>query len=591
MDHTSDHTSDHTPTNEFMSNADVAQVFERMADLLDIEGANTFRVRAYRRAAQVLESLPQAVAEMVKKHEPLDELPGIGSDLAGKIEEVLKTGHLRALEEAEQRTPPELTELLKVGSLGPKRVHALQSELGVTGLDELIKAAREHRIRELTGFGVKTEEKILKEALKLASSTENKRVRRDRVEGLAEGLTRFLKEGKGVKEVVVAGSYRRKRETVGDLDVLITASPQSDVMDRFVKHPEVRDVLSHGSTRSTVIMKNGLQVDVRAVEEDSYGAALYYFTGSKEHVIAVRTLAQQAGLKINEYGVFRDDERIAGRTEKEVFATVGLPYIDPELRENKGEIEAAKHGRLPRLVAVADLKGDLHAHTTASDGRNSLEDMVATAQRLGYQYLAITEHSQSLKVAHGLDEDRLARRLDEIDRFNESLNGFRVLKGAEVDILENGELDYPPSLLKRLDLAVCSVHSHFDLSREKQTERLLRALENPYCDILGHPTGRQLGFREPYDVDLERVLQKAHDAGCAVEVDSQPERLDLNDTGCRLAKDLGVKVVIDSDAHGTEGLARIRFGVDQARRGWIEPEDVLNTKPLDEFLRSLRRHH
>jgi DNA polymerase (family 10) len=388
---------------------------------------------------------------------------------------------------------------------------------------------------------------------------------------------------------VIAGSFRRMRETVGDLDVLATAQPSAMVMERFVHYEEIGRVLSHGDTRGSVVLKCGLQVDLRVVAPESYGAALHYFTGSKSHNIAIRRLAQARGLKVNEYGVFRGARRIAGDTELSVYACVDLPYIEPELREDGGEIEAARTGRLPKLLELADLKGDLHAHSRASDGHDSIREMALAAQAHGLSYLAITEHSRRLTVAHGLDPVRLARQIDEIDLLNRELSGITVLKGTEVDILEDGSLDLPDSILSRLDVVIAAVHSKFNLSRARQTDRILRAMENPHVSMLAHPTGRLIEQRDPYDVDMPRIIRKARASGCHLELNAHPERLDLLDTHCRVAKEEGVLVSVNSDAHSVHEFDNLRYGVGQARRGWLEKEDVLNTRTLAQVRKLLKR--
>jgi DNA polymerase (family 10) len=389
--------------------------------------------------------------------------------------------------------------------------------------------------------------------------------------------------------VTVAGSYRRRRETVGDLDILVTAAKGAPVIARFVGYEDVAEVISRGTTRSTVVLRNGLQVDLRVVPKVSYGAALHYFTGSKAHNIAVRRMGVARGLKINEYGVSKGEKRIAGRSEKEVYAEVGLPYIEPELRENQGEIEAALKKRLPRLVSLEDIRGDLHTHSTASDGHASIEAMAMAAQARGHAYFAVSDHSRRVTIAHGLDARRLARQIGQIDWLNDELKGIRVLKSSEVDILEDGTLDLPDAILAQLDLTVCAVHSKFDLPRDRQTERIIQAMDNPNFNILAHPTGRLLGQRPAYDVDMERLMQAAKERNCILEVNAQPERLDLTDTHCRLAKEIGVKVAISTDAHSTRDLDLLRFGIAQARRGWLEPDDVINTRPWPEVAALLRR--
>ncbi|HHS83995.1 MAG TPA: PHP domain-containing protein, partial [Gammaproteobacteria bacterium] len=405
----------------------------------------------------------------------------------------------------------------------------------------------------------------------------------------AEPLVAYLRSVPGVNRVVIAGSYRRARETVGDLDILVTAEADSSVMQRFSGYDEVAEIVSQGPTRATVILRCGLQVDLRRVGEENYGAALHYFTGNKSHNIAIRTLARQRRLKINEYGVFRGKQRLAGATEASVFESVGLPWIPPELRENRGEIEAARQGLLPELVELADLKGDLHAHSRATDGHNTLEEMAQAARLRGFEYLAITEHSRRLTVAHGLTPERLLKQMEEIDRLNEQLKGITLLKGIEVDILEDGRLDLPDPILGRLDLVVAAVHSKFNLSRRRQTERILRAMDHPHFTLLAHPSGRLIQQREPYDVDMLRIIRHARQRGCFLELNAHPERLDLLDSHCRLARDEGVLIAIDSDAHSTLDFDNLKYGVGQGRRGWLEKRDVLNTRPLKALRKLLRR--
>jgi len=442
-------------------------------------------------------------------------------------------------------------------------------------------------VRALPGFSVKTEEQILHEIERRAER--QKRHIRAAAEQFAEPLLDHLKAVKGVRHAIIAGSYRRRRETVGDIDILITCARGAPVIDRFVAYEDVEDIVSQGTTRSTVVLKGGLQVDLRVVPDASYGAALYYFTGSKAHNIAVRSIAVRKGLKVNEYGVYRNDRRIAGRTEEEVFDAVGIPYIPPELRENLGEIEAARKGKLPALVAVKDIRGDLHVHSKASDGKNTIREMAEAAKARGYAYLAIADHTQHTRIAHGLDPKRVREQIAEIDKLNAKLHGITVLKSAEVDILEDGTLDLPDDILKELNLTVCAVHSGLGLSSAKQTERIIRAMDNPYFNILAHPTGRLIGERDAYAVDLEKVMEAAKQRGCFLEVNAQPVRLDLDDTHCRQAKEMGVKLAISTDAHSTHNIALMRFGVDQARRGWIEAADVLNTRSWQELAKLLRR--
>ena len=562
-------------------NADIASVFGEIADLLDISGDNPFRIRAYRNAARTVLDLSRELQQMVEQGEDVTALPGIGKDLAKKIEDIVRTGTTPTLDKLRKEVPAGIVELLRLPSLGPKRVKILWKALKIESVHELEVAAREGRVRELEGFGEKTEQQIL-DAIQIHAD-QGRRFLRAAVAPYAEALRQFLEDVPGVKRVELAGSYRRAKETVGDVDVLVVAGAKSAVVEQFVAYDEVKEVLAKGDTKSSVVLRSGLQVDLRVVARESFGAALHYFTGSKAHNIAIRKMGQQRGLKVNEYGVFRGEEYVAGATEKDVYKAVDLPFIPPELRENMGEIRAAQEGGLPKLVEIDDIRGDLHMHTLASDGQNTIGELVDTARRRGYEYIAITEHSKRLAMAGGLDEKRVLEQVAEIDAFNAEHGDFRVLKGIEVDILEDGQLDLPDSVLKELDLGVGSVHSLFKLSGEKQTARILRAMENPYFTMLGHPTGRLLLEREPYDVDVGRVIQQARECGCYIELNSHPLRLDLSDAFCRLAREEGVLVSINTDAHGTMDLDYIRYGVGQARRGWLEKKNVLNTRTLKQL--------
>jgi len=569
-----------------VQNAEIADIFEQLADLLEIEGANAFRIRAYRNAAQFIRGHGRSLAERVEQGEDLSRLPGIGQDLAGKVATICETGQLPLLEQVRRRVPAGLVAMTRIEGLGPKRARALYEALGIRSLEDLARAARSGRIRELKGFGPRTEQMIAKRAAH-AATVEHRLTLAD-AEAIAEPLIEYFRGVEGVKQVEVAGSFRRRRETVGDLDVLVTAARGSGVMDRLVRYDEVADVQAQGSTRATLKLRNGLQVDVRVVPARTFGAALHYFTGSKAHNVAIRKLAMKRGLKLSEYGVFRGDERVGGRTEQQVFKSVGLPYIPPELREDRGEIEAARRKRLPKLIEADDLRGDLHCHSRATDGRDSIRAMAEAAEALGYQYLSINDHSRHVSVAHGLDRRRLLAQVRAIDKLNAKLRRLTVLKSIEADILDDGSLDLPDEVLKELDFTVCAIHYGFNRSRAKQTERILRAMDNRHFSILAHPTGRLINAREPYDIDLERVLEGARERGRVVELNAQPQRLDLDDRGCRLAKEIGVRVAISTDAHRAEDLRLIRRGVDQARRGWLEPADVVNTRPLKPLLRLLR---
>ena len=569
-----------------VQNAEIADQFEHLADLLELDGANPFRVRAYRNAARFIRGHGRSLAELVEEGADLAELPGIGTDLAGRIATLVRTGRLPLLEQLAARVPAPLVAMTRVPGVGPKRARALYRALRVRSLEDLARAARSGRIRELPGFGVRTEQLIAEGAARV--TTAERRLRLADAEPIARGLVDYLRGLDGVREVEVAGSFRRRRETVGDLDVLVTVARGAKPMERIARYEDVVAVEAQGETRAALRLRNGLAVDVRVVPAAAFGAALHYFTGSRAHNIAVRRLAQARGLKLNEYGLFRGERRVGGRTETEVFAAVGLPWIPPELREDRGELEAARRSRLPRLVAVEDLRGDLHGHSRATDGRDTIEAMARAAAGRGYEYLSINDHSRHVTVAHGLDRGRLLAQVRAIDRLNAKLDGIVVLKSVEVDILEDGRLDLPGDVLKELDFTVCAVHYGFGYGRAKQTARLLRAMDDPHFSILAHPSGRLIGAREPIALDLERVLEGARERGRILEVNAQPDRLDLDDRACRLAKEIGVKVAISTDAHRAEDLGLMRFGVDQARRGWLEPADVVNTRPLS-ALRSLLR--
>jgi DNA polymerase (family X) len=564
-------------------NVDVAQIFDEIADLIEINGDNPFRIRAYRNGARILNALSTSVQTMVEQHKDLKQLPGIGPDLAARITEIVTTGTCALREQLRQTLPPAIAELLKVPGMGPKRIQALYLNLDIQTLEQLYAAALDGRIRNVPGFGERVEQRILEAVRSKLSKT--KRFQIAAVAPVVERFSHYLKSLKDVKKVEIAGSFRRMQETVGDLDILVSSPRPKRVAQQFVGYEEVDQVLAHGSTRASVMLRQGMQVDLRIVAEGSFGAALHYFTGSKGHNIALRKLAQERDLKMNEYGIFSGDQRIAGETEESVFNALGLTYIEPELRENRGEIEAAQHGRLPALLTLSDLQGDLHAHTTATDGHNSLREMALAAQRFGLHYLGITEHSQSLAVAHGLNAGRLSQQIDEIDQLNNELDDFTLLKGIEVDILEDGQLDLPDRILQKLDYVIGAVHAKFDLPRERQTERILRAMDHRCFTLLAHPSGRLIDQREPYDVDIERIIRHAKQRGCFLELDAQPSRLDLTDVYCRMAKDEGVLISIDSDAHNMFDFNNLRFGIGQARRGWLEREDVLNTRPVDQLKR------
>ena len=558
-------------------------MFDQAAELLEIGGENQFRVRAYRRAARVIEGLPKAVGGLLKAGGDLSELPGIGKDLAGKIADIVETGHFGLLDTLKRKLPGELGDMAALPGLGPKRIRLIYDKLKVRTLDDLRRAIKTGRLRELRGFGPGIEEKLLSA---LEKPQPARRFKLSVAEAEAEALVAFLR---GSGRVVVAGSYRRRRDTVGDLDVLVTAKNGAAVGNRLVEYENVAQVAAHGPTRTTVMLRSGLQVDVRAVPEESYGAALLYFTGSKAHNIALRGLANQHGWKLNEYGLFSGKRRIAGATEEDVYEKLGLAFIAPELREDRGEVAASEAGKLPRLVKLADIRGDLHVHSDWTDGTVTIAEMAGAAQARGYEYIALTDHSRRVAMTHGLDPTHLARQIREIDRLNAKFKNFTILKGIEVDILRDGSLDLPDASLAKLDVVVAAVHSHFDLPRKAQTDRVVRALENGRVSILAHPTGRLIGEREPYDIDMDLVISTARKVGCYLEINAEPDRLDLNDLHAHAAKLAGVKLAVSTDAHSIDAFQCMRFGIDQARRAWLTANDVLNTRSLPELRKLLKR--
>jgi DNA polymerase (family X) len=568
-------------------NFEIARVLEEIGDLLQIQGGNPFRVRAYQNAARLVRDRSEPITDWIRDERPLTELPGIGPDLAEKIATIARTGDLPLLKELQTKVPKGLRELLSIPNLGPKRALALFQTLGVRSRDDLLHAAREGKLRKLPGFGPKSEEKILRGIETLATTA--RRLPIPEATPYAEGLRARLAALPGVSQVEIAGSFRRFRDTVGDLDVLVTTRHPKKVMESLATFGAVEEVLLSGPTKTSVRLKNGLQVDLRAVPSSSYGAALLYFTGSKDHGIALRRLALKKGLKINEYGLWRGKTRVAGKTEREIYEALGLVWIPPELREARGEIELAQRDQLPKLVELSDLKGDLHSHTTATDGRGTLEEMAQAAKKRGYSYLAITDHSKRVTVAGGLNGAELRKHWKEIDRLNAKLSGIQLLRGVELDILEDGTLDLPDRVLAEADWVIASVHYGQRQSKEEITRRVLKAIRSPYVSAIAHPTGRLIGKREPYEIDFDTILQAAADYGCALEANGQPMRLDLNDSLLYEARERGVSIVIDSDAHTPEELSFTRFSLSQARRAGFEADQVWNTLPLRSFLKAAKR--
>lgn len=571
-----------------MENPEVAQIFDEVADLLELQGDNPFRIRAYRRAAVTVRDLAEPLAKVIAKcPERLTELPGIAADLAGKITTIVKTGDLPLRQELCKKVPVGLRQLMTIPGCGPKRVMILHKKLKVNSVEDLRQAAARHAIRELKGFGTKTEENIVKALAAL--TTASRRMYFCDAQAYAEALVQHLRACAGVGQIEVAGSYRRRKETVGDLDILVTGKNSNDVMDRLAEFEGVAEVLARGKTKCTVRLRNGLQLDLRAVPEPAYGAALVYFTGSKQHNILIRRLGQQHGLKINEYGVFRGKRRVAGRTEEEVYRAVGLPWIPPELREARNEIELARDGKLPKLLTLEDVCGDLHMHTTATDGRSTIEEMIRAAKARSYKYIAITDHSKRVTMAKGLDGARLRRHWKAIEKASSAVRGMTVLRGVEVDILENGKLDLPDSVLTEADWVVASIHYGQNQSEKQITQRIVNAIRSRHVDAIGHPTGRLIGKRKPYAVNIDEVLKAAADYGCMLELNCQPSRLDLNEITLAAAKEHGIPIVLGTDAHSTDELRFMEYGVYQARRAGLEAADAANTRSLAQFRRMLKR--
>lgn len=564
-----------------------------MSVLLEIQGGmNPFRIRAYQNAVHTVEEHATPLRAMVDEGADLTELPAIGSEMASHIIELVTTGRLSRLEDLADEIPRSLVDLTRLPGVGPRKVRKLWDELGITTIDELEVAAEVGKVAVLDGFGAKSQEKILA-GIKRHRARQG-RFRLDEVDELIRPLLKWLREDEAVEHVEVAGSYRRRKETVGDVDILAISSTPQAVMERFVSYPQVRQVDMAGDTRATVLLASKLQVDLRVLAEQDAGAALVYFTGSKEHNIVLRKRALECGLSVNEYGVHRTTgrelgERVAGRTEEDVYASVELPWIPPELRENRGEIAAAEKGELPDLITLDDMRGDLQMHSDWSDGKNTIEEMLEACAAHGYEYFALTDHSQALAMTGGMDAEKLARQLDEIDEIAARHPEIRFLRSMEVDVLADGSLDMDDEMLGRLDLVVISVHSRFDLPSAKQTQRLIRAIEHPASDIVGHPTGRIIGRRDPMEFDLADVLDCAAENHVAFECNAHPSRLDLRDTHMMEARKRGVPIVISTDAHRAEGLDLMSYGVEQARRAWLTRADVLNAGPIDALLKSLGR--
>jgi len=565
-----------------MKNKELADLFEKMADILEFKGENPFKISAYRKASRIIGDLTQDIEEIAEQGE-LKNIPGIGEGMAQKVVEYLKTGKISKFEEVKKGVPDELIAIMDIPGMGPKTLALIHKGRGINNLSQLEKAVEDSSLTDLPGMGEKKIENIKRGILLLRQS--QGRMNLGVAFPVAKRIVETLRQKTGSKKIEWAGSLRRMKENIGDIDILATGANKEKIVQTFTHLPKVKEVLASGETKASVIVEGGTQIDLRVVEEDSYGAALQYFTGSKGHNIHLRGIAKAKGIKINEYGVFKGKKKIAGKDEKDVYRSLGVDWIEPELREDRGEIEAAQNGRLPKLVQESEIKGDLHVHSKWSDGTSSIEEIARAALKKSYQYVAICDHSKSLKIAHGLDESRLMEQIEEIDRINEKLKGFQILKGTEVDILIDGKLDFPEKILEKLDIVVAAVHSGFKQDKVKMTKRIIRALENPYIHILAHPSGRLLGARDPYEVEIEEVMEAAKKYGKALEINAYFERLDLDDVHCRKAKEMGIRVGIGTDAHHLDQMWMMSLGVAVAKRGWLETKDILNTFSLKEILK------
>ncbi|HZK12455.1 MAG TPA: DNA polymerase/3'-5' exonuclease PolX [Atribacterota bacterium] len=571
-----------------LKNLELSRMFDQIARMLKIKGENPFKIRAYEKITLVLENLPIDI-ETIYQQGRLNNIPGVGEGIAKKIEEFLTTGKLEYYEKLKETIPSGVIELLDISEVGPKTAKLLYEELGVDNIEKLEKALRQHQIKDLTGMGEKSETNILR-GIELYKRRKE-RVLLGTALPLAEEIVENLRQLKETDKINFAGSLRRKKETIGDIDILVTSQKPEKIMKTFTSLPQVREILVEGPTKSSVITKDDIHIDVRVVEPISFGAALQYFTGSKAHNIKLRELAIKRGLKINEYGVFDAEtgQRITGKKEEEVYRILDLPFIPPELREDRGEIKAAQENKLPELIEYSQIKGDLHMHTKWSDGAHTIRQMAEAAKNRGYKYIAITDHSQSLKFAGGLTEERLREQIELIQKLNQELDDFTILSGIEVDIKSDGSLDFSDEILSKLDVVIAAIHSGFKQESKIITGRLVGAMQNRFVNVIAHPTGRLIGYREPYQVDIDKIMDIAAKTGTILEINAYPERLDLNDVYCRMAKDRGVLLAIETDAHSIDGLEFMNLGVDVARRGWLEEKDIVNTLPLNELLRRLKR--
>lgn len=574
-----------------MKNQEIANIFYEIADFLEMEGVQ-FKPYAYQKAALTLETMEKDVGEIYKKGGigALEEIPGVGKSMAEKIEEYLKTGKIKYYQDLKKKTPIKMEELTAVEGLGPKKVKVLYQKLGIRNLKDLEKAVRAHKIASLFGFGEKTEKNIL-EGIAFLKRSKGRFLLGEILPTVKEVYEK-LKNLKGVEEVSLAGSVRRMKETIGDVDFLVISKNPKKVMDFFTSLSGIIKIWGKGTTKSSVRIKEGFDMDIRVVLNRSYGSALQYFTGSKEHNIAVRKIAMDKGLKLSEYGLFQESKMITGKTEEEIYRALGMQWIPPEIRENQGEIEMALEGKLPKLIDYKDIKGDLHCHSDWDGGANSIKEITEAAIKIGYQYIGIADHTKFLRIEHGLDEKKLAEQRKEIEKINKmfhaSCSMFHVLHGCEANILNDGLIDIKDEALAKLDYVIAGIHSNFKMPKEKMTERIIKAMKNPNVDIISHPTGRILKKRDEYQIDFDKILRAAKETGTILEINSFPERLDLNDQNIRWAKEAGVKMVINTDAHHKDQLRFIEFGIAQARRGWAEKKDIINTQPLKKLLKFLK---
>jgi DNA polymerase (family 10) len=573
-----------------MKNTAIAKVFQDMADLLELKSENVFKIRAYQRAARTIEHLPKEIEIMLQEGEDLQTIPGVGEAIAKKTIELVSTGKLHVYEELKSEFPEGITKLLEIPGIGPKTANRLSTELGIKSVDDLEEAIKDGRVAGLLRLGDKTADNILQQIQALRRK--DQRIPIGEALPVVDEILGALRLLPGVKNLTAAGSLRRFRETVGDIDLMGTADNPEEVINAFVNLPQIREMLAKGPTKASVILPGGLQADLRMVEHDSFGSLLQYFTGSKQHNITLRTREQKRGLKLSEYGITdaKTDKLEKFATEEAFYRRLGLQYIPPEIREDQGEIDLAEQGKVPKLIELSDIKGDIHVHTDWSDGRDSIEDMAQAAKSLGYQYLAITDHSAGRGIAHGLSEERLRQQIKEIKRLNEQLKGIRIFTGTEVDIRADGSIDLPDKLLVDLDVVVAAIHSAMNQSQEQITRRILGAIENPHIDVIAHPTCRLLGEREPVAVDMEAVFRAAVKYNKALEINAMPSRLDLKDIHIYRARELGVKLIMGTDSHSTAHLGFMRFGIGIARRGWCQPKDILNTRPTKEMLAFLRKN-